>query len=87
VGRKSACSVHLDEDEKEDLTRIWDQVVAGFDCPGWAATAGQECNEDSLVLVDGFYPTPKAFNGRNVHTSACVDYKPRRVTAESRPDS
>jgi hypothetical protein len=68
VGRKSACSVHLNEVEKDELQGIWDQVVAKFDCPGCSAIAGQECNEDSLVIIDGFYPTSKAFNGRSVHT-------------------
>jgi hypothetical protein len=32
------------------------------------ARAGQECDPDSLVLIDGFYATPKAFNGRSVHS-------------------
>jgi hypothetical protein len=67
-GRKAGCSVHLNEAERAQLSSIWDQVVAEFDCPGCSSSAGQECDPDSLVLIDGFYATPKAFNGRSVHS-------------------
>ncbi|WP_284990194.1 hypothetical protein [Arthrobacter sp. efr-133-TYG-120] len=67
-GRKSACSIHLTANELAEVSALWDRIVDEFTCPGCAAKAGEECSDDTMVLVDGFYPTPKALKGRSVHT-------------------
>ncbi|TKV28559.1 hypothetical protein FDK12_07835 [Arthrobacter sp. NamB2] len=66
--RKSGCTRHMTPDEKAQLSALWDEVVATIDCPGCVSRAGVACDPDKMVPVDGFFPTPKSFNGRVVHT-------------------
>lgn len=68
------CSRHLTPQEREVMTGLFRDAVTHHDCPGCVATQGNPCFTDGedprrLRSVDGAWPTKKAFDGEEVHTT------------------
>lgn len=71
-----ACWRHVTDDEKAELSRIYDSAVTELECRGCHASSGTSCTEDTprMTRIDGYYSPIRSFNKRKVHRVRLSDY-------------
>jgi len=70
-----ACWRHITEDDKLELSALYDQAVQTLSCRACHAALGEPCLEEGLTSrVDGYYSPIRSFNKRKVHKVRLDDY-------------
>ncbi|TSI11724.1 hypothetical protein [Brevibacterium aurantiacum] len=71
-----ACWRHVTDDEKTELSLIYDSAVTELECRGCHASPGKQCTEDTprMTRIDGYYSPIRSFNKRKVHRVRLSDY-------------
>jgi len=70
-----ACWRHITEDEKFELSALYDQAVQTLSCRACHAAIGEPCLQEALTTrVDGYYSPIRSFNKRKVHKVRLDDY-------------
>ncbi|MDN6148846.1 MAG: hypothetical protein L0I94_08415 [Yaniella sp.] len=70
-----ACWLHVTEEEKIELSSLYDQAVQELPCRACHTAIGEPCDEEaSVTRIDGYYSPIRSFNKRKLHKVRLDDY-------------
>jgi hypothetical protein len=70
-----ACWRHVTEDEKIELSSLYDHAIETLSCRACHAVSDEPCVEGTLeTRIDGYYSPIRSFNKRKLHKVRLDDY-------------